>query len=70
MVHFMKVAELDRKAMAEQNSLSLLPKSSTAIFVLLVTLSNFFSHDTPLFCYSILLILEQTFLFECEQRNP
>jgi hypothetical protein len=37
----MKVDELDRKAMAEQNSLSLLPKSSTAIFVLLVTLSNF-----------------------------
>jgi hypothetical protein len=62
MDQLLKVGELDRKAVAENDGLILLPILSIALFITCVTHANFVCHYTPYFYYSFLRILEENLL--------
>ena len=49
MDQFLKVGEIERKGVVEQDNLILLPISSIALFIIYVTRENFVCHDTRTF---------------------
>jgi hypothetical protein len=64
-----KVGELERKALAEQDSLILLPESNiTLLFNYIHTLISV-CRDIPYFPIVFLLVWNKIFCFECEERN-
>jgi hypothetical protein len=53
MEQLLKVGELERKVLAVQNNLILLPISSNALFIISVTHANFCLPRFPVFCLLI-----------------